>query len=92
MYYYFAYIGSGTAGQYEERYQVYDATGSLVGTYTASPASGGINSVYFDWSVCRYATHSGYGTRGGGALYTWSGGSYGNDSQCYTPASPYHTF
>jgi len=88
MYYYFAYSGSSST---ENRYQAYDSSGTLVGTYSATPSGGGVNSVYFDWSVCRYATHSGFGTRGGGSEYVWTGGTLDDDSQVYGPVSTYHT-
>ena len=68
---------------------VKDQSGTFVSTYTAAD-TGGINATYFDWSVGRYATHSGFGTRGGGTEYTWSGGTYDNDSQNYSPVSAVH--
>lgn len=70
-------------------YRVYDATGAYVADYTvAGPAN--VNSVYFDWSVARYAIHDGYGSREGGTIYDDVDGDT-SDSQCYGPTSPCHT-
>ena len=87
VYYYFSSNGSSSNNL---QYQVYTATGALQGTYTAT-GNGAIDSTYFDWSVGRYATHDGYGGRGGGQEFFWLGGSFTDDSQCYGPPSPYHT-
>ena len=86
MYYYFTKNGSG---QGNRAYDVYNSTGIFVDSYTAS-GSGNINSVYFDWSVGRYSTHDGFGSRSGGATHAWQGGS-GNDSQNFSPVSSVHT-
>ena len=86
LYYYFSMTGHAFENT---GYQVFRADGSLQGNYTTSV--GGFGSPYFDWSVGRYSVHDGWGTRQGGNLYTWSGGSDGDDTQTYGPASPYHS-
>jgi hypothetical protein len=55
-------------------------------------SSGSFSGAYFEWSVGRYVTHSGWGDRGGGAQYWWAGGSATDDSQIYGPVSTYHAF
>ena len=72
-------------------YQAYDATGAFVGSYAVSDG-GALNGCYFDWSVGRYATHSGYGARGGGTKYTWVNGQFTDDSQVYSGVSGQHAF
>jgi hypothetical protein len=66
-------------------YVVYDATGTLVGTFTAT-GSGGINGVYFDWSVGRYSTHDGFGVRAGTSVF----GASGSDTHNFGPVSSAH--
>jgi len=86
MYYYFTSAGSNSGNR---TYEVFNKAGNKVGTYTAS-GSGAISGAYFDWSVGRYVTHDGWGNRSGGATYKPSNGSSGDDSQCYSPVSPWH--
>ncbi|MCP5513768.1 MAG: hypothetical protein H7A24_17895 [Leptospiraceae bacterium] len=88
MYYYFP-TGSGTSANLG--YEVYDASGTYVNTYTAT-GSGALNGLYFDWSAGRYSSHDGYGARTGGLEY-WPSSFSGisDDSQSYTPVSSYHT-
>ncbi|MEZ4449222.1 MAG: hypothetical protein R3B09_07055 [Nannocystaceae bacterium] len=83
-YYYFPYDGNSSS---DRRYSVYDATGALVQTYTAT-GNGAIDGTYFDWSVGHYTIHDGFGGRSGGNIYTW--GQNGDDSQCYGPKSLDH--
>jgi hypothetical protein len=84
-YFYFTMTQTGSG---QRQYRVYSEAGQHVGDYTA-PGGGGINGIYFDWNVGRYATHDGYGNRQGGSVYSIGGGS--DDSQCYGPVSTYHT-
>jgi hypothetical protein len=86
-YYYFA---RSEGQQFQLDYDVYQTNGAFVATYTAG-GGGGMNSVYFDWSVGRYAIHDGYGNRAGVVLYASTSGS-DSDTQCYGPVSPAHTF
>lgn len=71
-------------------YSVYAADGTFVSEFTAA-GSGTIHSVYFDWSVGRYAIHDGYGDRTGGTAFVGLGGGVGDDTQCYGPVSTAHT-
>jgi len=82
-YYYFAATTSGFTGL---DYIVYDTSGTLVNTYTAT-GIGYIHGVYFDWSVGRYSTHDGYGTRVGGTVY----GTDTSDSHSFGAISTAHT-
>jgi len=82
-YYYFA---SDEGLSTNLAYVVYDKTGALVGTDTATGA-GAINGVYFDWSVGRYSTHDGFGARTGGTAY----GPTGSDTHCFGPIATTHT-
>ncbi|MFT5457765.1 MAG: hypothetical protein ACI9K2_004268 [Myxococcota bacterium] len=86
MYYYITDNGTSSSNL---TYQVYDAGGTNVGTYGAT-GSGAIASTYFDWSVCRYTTHDGFGGRSMGAEYVWAGGPLTDDSQTYSPVSVEH--
>jgi EGF domain/Calcium-binding EGF domain/Fibrinogen beta and gamma chains, C-terminal globular domain len=86
MYYYFAVNGTTNSNP---NYEVFNADGSLLGSFTSTMQN--MNSLYFDWSVGRYVIHDGYGDAKGGNLYTWAGGTYDNDSQCYSPVSSQHT-
>ncbi|MBR57068.1 MAG: hypothetical protein CMH54_03320 [Myxococcales bacterium] len=85
--YYFAESGNSIAST---SYQVFNASGNLIGTYF-STAGSAVTSVYFDWSVGRYAVHDGFGDRNGGSLYGWESGSTGDDSQTYSPVSSAHS-
>ncbi|MFT4628144.1 MAG: hypothetical protein ACI8PZ_006839 [Myxococcota bacterium] len=84
------YLPDDGNGSTNIRYQVYDAGGANVGTYDVT-GSDGINSLYFDWSVCRYTSHDGWGDRGLGDLYTYLGGSFSDDSQVYGFPAESHT-
>ena len=55
------------------------------------PSSNAVNSLFFDWSACRYTSHDGYGSRGLGPTCTWAGGSFSDDAQTYGPESEAHT-
>ncbi len=88
MYFYFPERQGSPADN--KKYWVFNGSGVLQSTYSIT-GSGGIAGLYFDWSVGRYASHDGYGTRQGGALYTWQGGNHSDDSQSYGPPSPYHS-
>jgi len=85
-YYYFSDDGNSSSNLV---YAVYNAGGSFLANYTAT-GSGSVTSTYFDWSAGQYATHDGFGGRSGVDNFTWTGGSQGDDSQCYYP-SAYHT-
>ncbi len=87
MYYYLPDAGNDSSNI---TYQVYDADGGHVGTYDVTGGNA-INSLFFDWSACRYTSHDGYGNRSLGATYTWAGGSFSDDSQTYGPESADHT-
>ena len=63
------------------KYEVYDATGKFVAQDTAT-GGGAINGTYFDWSVGRYSTHDGFGSRAGTTIYTSAGGS--SDTQNFS--------
>jgi len=67
-------------------YLVYQQNGALVNTYTAAGA-GAINGVYFDWSVGRYSTHDGFGSRAGASEFGNPGGS---DTHNFGPVSAAH--
>ena len=88
MYYYFPNNGRGSNS---DDYVVYNSDGVYQVMYEAS-GGGGVNSTYFDWSVGRYATHSGYGTRSGGTTYSYGTTTSADDSQCYGPVSSAHSF
>ena len=88
MYYYFANRGNSSSS---DDYVVYDSDGAYIAMYTVSD-NGGVNSTYFDWSVGRYATHSGYGNRSGGTTYSYGTTTTSDDSQCYGPVSSAHSF
>ncbi len=83
-YYYFSANQSSMSNL---SYIVYDATGTLVSTYTAT-GLGAINSCYFEWSVARYTTHDGFGARTGGTVYLPPGSA--PDSQVYSAVSTNH--
>jgi len=87
MYYYFTVDGDNSSNK---GFDVYKEDGTKLGTYTVS-GGGAISGTYFDWSVGRYATHDGWGNRKGGSLYWPSNGSQGDDSQSYSPPSPWHS-
>jgi len=87
MYFYFSDVGSGSSNK---TYDVLDANGTFVNSYTAT-GNGAINSTYFDWSVGRYTTHDGFGGRSGGTIYYPSNGSQGDDSQTYSGISSVHS-
>jgi len=74
-YYYLADDGTASANL---DYLVYSPTGALVDTVTANGA-GGLNGLYFDWGVYRYASHDGYGQRTGTSNF-----DVGSDTQCYS--------
>jgi hypothetical protein len=86
-YYYFTKKGST---RYNLEYQVWNANGSYVSSYTAT-GSGGINGAYFDWSSGRYSTHDGWGDRSGGNIHSSHQGLTTDDSQCYSPVSSAHS-
>ena len=88
MYYYFANRGNSSSS---DDYVVYDSDGAYIAMYTVSD-NGGVNSTYFDWSVGRYATHSGYGNRSGGTTYSYVTTTTSDDSLCYGPVSSAHSF
>lgn len=85
---FFYFTRSQTASPDQLDYDVFDAMGVYVSTFTAS-GTGSFNAVYFDWSAGRYTIHDGWGGRSGGTLYTGTDGA--SDTQCYGPVSPYHT-
>ena len=85
----YMYFADGQTGSNNLKYWVYNADGTFKSTYTMS-GGGGVNGLYFDWSVGRYAIHDGYGYRTGGTVYDCSGGGT-SDSQCYGTTSPWHT-
>jgi len=84
-YYYFTSSGFSNTNL---SYIVYNPDGTLNQTVTAT-GSAAINSVYFDWSVGRYSTHDGFGTRTGGTIHASTASN--SDSQCYSPISANHT-
>lgn len=84
VYFYFA---SNQSQQNTRSYEVYTAAGAFVATSTAT-GNGGLNGVYFDWSVGRYSSHDGYGGRTGGASY---GTATGDDTHNFSPVSAAHT-
>jgi hypothetical protein len=86
MFYYFSADGASSSNLL---YDVYNTAGARVGRYTAN-GNGSLDGLYFDWSIGRYASHDGYGGRTGAANFTPTGIGFGNDSQCYGAASPYH--
>jgi cysteine-rich repeat protein len=81
------YVAEAQTGSNKKNYMVFDGQGTWIGNYSIT-GPGGINGVYFDWSVGRYASHDGYGDRQGGVHYGCNGCS--DDSQVYAPPSPYH--
>jgi len=81
------YFAKNQTGSNKKEYMVFDGQGTWIGTYDIT-GPGGINGVYFDWSAGRYASHDGYGDRKGGVHYGCNGCS--DDSQVYSPPSPYH--
>ena len=81
----FYYFAADQGLQTSLVYLVYDGTGALVGSRTATGA-GAINGTYFDWSVGRYSTHDGFGMRSGGSVY-----ETGSDTHCFGATSTYHT-
>lgn len=87
VYFYFA-RSQGALG--DLRYDVYGANGAFIASYTAL-GGGGINSLYFDWSVGRYATHDGFGNRSAATVYA-SSSPGDSDTQCYGVPSSAHTF
>jgi hypothetical protein len=85
----YLYFASSQTGQNQKNYRVYTEQGVFINEYQIS-GDGGINGLYFDWSVGRYAGHDGYGNRQGGNLYKCNGCSNSDDSQFYSPPSPHH--
>ena len=88
MYYYFANNGRSSNS---DDYVVYNSDGVYQAMYEAS-GGGDVSSTYFDWSVGRYATHSGWGKRSGGTTYSYGTTTSADDSQCYGPVSSAHSF
>lgn len=86
MFYYFPKVGNTSGGA---DYEVFDADGGLVNTFTA-PGGGNVTGIYFDWSIGRYATHDGFGARTAATNYASDGGGI-DDSQCYSAVSPAHS-
>lgn len=83
------YFPNMAIGQATQGYMAYAANGTYTGAYTVTGA-GGVNSLYFDWSVGRYSTHDGYGDRVGGMVYTTSAGN-DSDTHNFSPVSTAHT-
>ncbi len=93
MYYYFP-LDCNMDNQPERitTYQVYDRDGNHLNDFDAA-GMGGVTSLYFDWSVGRYSVHDGYGIFQGGDLFNSNcGGTPDNDSQTYSPPSPFHSY
>lgn len=84
----FYYFAANEGSSVSLDYIVYDATGTLVNTYTAT-GSGAINGTYFDWSVGRYSTHDGFGNRQGASVYASTGTT--SDSHNFGPIASTHT-
>jgi hypothetical protein len=84
--YYFADQGNDSSNI---TYQVYNAEGGNLATHDVVGGAA-IDSLYFDWSSCRYTSHDGYGNRSLGDTYTWAAGDFGDDSQTYSPVSVDH--
>jgi hypothetical protein len=85
----FFYFPNMAIGQTTQGYMAYAANGAYTGAYTVTGA-GGVNSLYFDWSVGRYSTHDGYGDRVGGTVYTTSGLN-DSDTHNFSPVATTHT-
>jgi hypothetical protein len=79
------YFAADQGNDQSRDYVVYDATGTLVNTFTAT-GTGAINGVYFDWSAGRYSTHDGFGNRTGALVF----GEAGSDTHNFSPVAETH--
>jgi hypothetical protein len=85
------YFAESQTGQNQKTYLVYAEDGAFIASHNVT-GPGGVNGLYFDWSVGRYASHDGYGGRSGGSKYPCEGCPESDDSQCYGPPSSAHSF
>jgi hypothetical protein len=86
----FYYFSVGQTTFNNLAYNVYQPDGTFVANHVAS-GPGTLTSVYFDWSVGRYARHDGWGGSTAPLMFDSVGGG-GSDLQCYGATSAAHTF